>query len=137
LTNSCVSDDSIADAIETATKEVAIMESQMELNKERKELVDKLRQALPAVMAAKDAVGDVVYSDGALSTKVKRLIALGIALRGCVTNCVLAQTEGALKAGASRDEILETLSVTVAISGTSGIAESVRVVKILDELGKL
>lgn len=113
------------------------MESQIELNKERKELADKLRQALPAVMAAESAVGDVVYRDGALSTKVKRLIALGIALRGCVTNCILAQTEHALEAGATRDEILETLSVAVAISGTSGIAESLRVVKILDELGKL
>ena len=113
------------------------MESQIELNNERKELVAKLKQALPAVMAAESAVGNVVYQDGALSTKVKRLIALGIALRGCVTNCVLAQTERALEAGATRDEILETLSVEVAISGTSGIAESLRVVKILDELGKL
>ncbi len=137
LTKSCVSNSSVADAIETPRKEAVIMESQIELNNERKELGGKLRQALPAVMAAKDAVGDVVYRDGALSTKVKRLIALGIALRGCVTNCVLAQTEHALEAGATRDEILEILSVTVAISETSGIAESLRVVKVLDELGKL
>lgn len=113
------------------------MESQIELNNERKELADKLRQALPAVMTAESAVGDVVYRDGALSTKVKRLIALGVAVRAGITNCILAQTEHALKAGATRDEILETLSVAVAISGTTGIAESLRVLKLLDELGKL
>ncbi len=113
------------------------MESQIELNNERKELVDKLRQALPAVMAAESAVSNAVYSDGALSTKVKRLIALGIALRGCVINCVINQTMRSLEAGATRDEILEVLSVAIGMSGTTGIAESLRVVKMLDELGNL
>jgi alkylhydroperoxidase/carboxymuconolactone decarboxylase family protein YurZ len=113
------------------------MESQLELNRERKELADKLKQALPAVMAAESAVGAAVYKDGALSTKVKRLIALGIALRGCVTNCILNQTMRSLEAGATRDEIMETLSVAVGMSGTTGVAESLRVVKLLDELGKL
>jgi len=42
----------------------------------------------------------------------------------------------ALEAGATKDEILETISVNVAMSGTTGIAESLRVLKLLDELGK-
>ena len=78
-----------------------------------------------------------MYKDGALSSKVKRLIALGIALRAGCTNCILAQTMRALEVGASKDEILETLSVEVVMSGTTGIAESLRVLKLLDELGKL
>ena len=106
-------------------------------NEERKELLRKLGQRLPAVMAAEAALGDAVFRDGALSTKVKRLIALGIALRGAITNCILAQTEHAIEAGANRDEILETLSVAVGMSGVTGIAESLRVVKVLDELGEL
>lgn len=113
------------------------MESQLELEDERVKLVDKLRQALPDLMAAKAAVTDGVYKDGALSHKVKRLIALGIALRAGCTNCILHHTMQALKAGATKDELLETISVEMAISGTSGIGESLRVVKILDELGKL
>ncbi len=113
------------------------MESQIELNEERKELLRKLGQRLPTVMAAEAALGDAVFRDGALSTKVKRLIALGIALRGAITNCILAQTEHAIEAGANRDEILETLSVAVGMSGVTGIAESLRVVKVLDELGEL
>jgi len=44
---------------------------------------------------------------------------------------------GALDAGATREEILETLSVVVSMRGTTGIAESLRVVKLLDEMGKL
>lgn len=113
------------------------MESQVKLNKERKELLEKFKQALPELTDAQFGVRDVVYKDGALSTKVKRLIALAIALRVGCTNCILAQTELALEAGATKEEFLETLSVEVSISGTTGVAESLRVIKLLDELGKL
>ncbi|MBA7566874.1 hypothetical protein ES708_08573 [subsurface metagenome] len=113
------------------------MESQLELNKERKRLFEKLAQALPDMADAQAALGNVAYKDGALSTKVKRLIALSIALRAGCTNCILAQTERALEAGATKDEIIETLSVERAMSGTTGTGESLRVLKLLEELGKL
>ena len=113
------------------------MESQLELNNERKQLFEKFKQALPDLMDAQFGVGNVVYKDGALTTKVKRLIALAIALRAECTNCIIAQTAYALNAGATKDEVLETLSVEVAMSGTTGIAESLRVLKLLEELGKL
>jgi len=113
------------------------MESQLELNNDRKQLLEKFKQALPELMDAQTGVGNVVYKDGALTTKVKRLIALAIALRAGCTHCVLAQTMHALEAGATKDELLETLSVEVAMSGTTGIAESFRVLKLLEELGKL
>ena len=113
------------------------MESQLEINDERAKLLEKFRQLLPDLRDSLSAVGNVVYKDGALSTKVKRLMALAIALRAGCTNCILAQTMRALEAGAAKEEILETLAVVVAMSGTTGVAESLRVVKLLDELGKL
>jgi len=113
------------------------MESQVELNNERKQLLEKFGQALPDVMNAEAGLSNEVYKDGALSTKVKRLIAMSIALRAGCTNCILAQTERALDAGATKDEILETLAVEIAMSGTTGVAESLRVIKFLEELGKL
>jgi len=113
------------------------MESQIELNEERLKLLDKFKQSLPDLMVPESAVLDVVYKDGALSNKVKRLIALAIALRAECTNCILAQTMRALEAGATKEEILETIAVEVVMSGTTGIAASLRVIKLLDELGKL
>ena len=113
------------------------MEKQVELNDERMKLLARFKEVLPDLMVPESAVSDEVYKDGALAAKAKRLIALGIALRAGCTNCVLAQTMRALEAGASRDEILETISVVVVMSGTTGIAESLRVLKLLDELGKL
>jgi AhpD family alkylhydroperoxidase len=113
------------------------MENQMKYNEERSKLLDKFTQTLPNLMTPMGAVLDAVYKDGALSNKVKRLMSLAIALKGGTTNCILAQTLLALEAGASKEEILETLSVVVAMNGTSGVAESLRVIKLLGELGKL
>lgn len=112
-----------------------MMESQVELNNHRLELRSKFAEALPEFMGAESEVLDIAYRDGALNAKMKRLIALGIALRAGCTNCVLSQTKSALDEGATREEVLETLQVVIAISGTTGIAESLRVIKFLEELG--
>jgi AhpD family alkylhydroperoxidase len=113
------------------------MESQVKLNNDRLKLLDKLKQAFPEIVDAEWRVLDIVYQDGALSGRIKRLIALGIALRAGCTNCILAQTKQALDAGASTGEILEVVAVELAMSGTTGVAESLRVIRLLDELGKL
>ena len=113
------------------------MESQVEINEERLRLRDKLHQLSPDLMKSVTGQVDLVYKEGALSTKVKRLIALGIGMRATCTNCILAQTQRALEAGATIDEILETLAVEVSMSGTTGVGESLRVVKFLEELGKI
>ena len=113
------------------------MENQVKLNAERIELLSKFKGAAPQFMAAEAQVIEIAYKEGALSSKVKRLIALSAALKVGCTNCILAQTEKALAEGATKDEILETLQVIIAIGGTTGIAESLRVIKFLDELGHL
>ena len=113
------------------------MESQVKLNEERQALLKKFTESLPDLMASRRPVNDVVYRDGALSVKIKRLMALVLALGTGCTNCILSQTIRALDAGATKEELLETISVEVAMSGTTGIAESLRVIKLLDELGKL
>jgi AhpD family alkylhydroperoxidase len=77
------------------------------------------------------------YKDGVLNGKIKRLMSLAIALGAGCTNCILAQTDLALKAGATIEDILETIQVVISMRGTTGIAESLRVIKLLDELGKL
>ena len=69
--------------------------------------------------------------------KTKRLMALAIALGTGCCNCVLGQAAYAVDQGAGKEEILETLSVVVSMRGTTGIAESLRVIQWLDESGVL
>ena len=112
------------------------MESQLEFFNEVVKCTTELQRELPSVMAAKNAFGNEVYKDGALSLKVKRLIALGIALRAGCPPCILAQTKFAAEAGATKAEIVEAVSVAAAMGGTTSSSHAWRVLKVLKELGK-
>ena len=114
-----------------------MIESQVELNENRKKNLGKFAEHLPDVFKHMRAQTTEVYKDGALSAKVKRLMAMVLALGAGCRNCILAQTMSALENGATKDEILEAISVVVSMRGTTGVAESLRVIQLLDELGKL
>jgi AhpD family alkylhydroperoxidase len=92
---------------------------------------------MPALTAAKNALTDEAFREGALSTRIKRLMALVVALRIGCTICIVGQTKLALDAGATTDEIMEAISVATAMGGSPALAESGRVIKLLEELGKL
>jgi alkylhydroperoxidase/carboxymuconolactone decarboxylase family protein YurZ len=64
-------------------------------------------------------------------------MALAIALGVGCQNCELGQASYALEAGASKEEIFETIGVVATIRGTTGVAESLKIIQLLDELGKL
>ena len=113
------------------------MESQVQLNEERMQLRRKLEDQMPEFMATEFGAIGADYKDGALSVKIKRLMSMAIALGAGCTNCTLSQTDSALKAGVTKEEILETIQVVISMRGTTGIAESLRVIKFLDELGRL
>ena len=114
----------------------------METQEKQLEFLDNLlsytakrNKELPDVTAVREAMGNVIYKDGALSRKVKRLIAMAVAIGIGCTPCIIAQTKMAVEAGASKEDVLEAASVLLAIHGTSGYSESWRVVKVLEELG--
>ncbi len=111
------------------------MNKELEYYSETGKYRDMYDQALPA-MAAYSAFRKEVYQDGALSRKVKRLIALAAGLQAGCTRCIQGQTRDAVEAGATKAEILEAAAVAVVIGGTAVSAETWRVVKVLEELGK-
>jgi alkylhydroperoxidase/carboxymuconolactone decarboxylase family protein YurZ len=112
-------------------------ESQIQLNEERKALAQKFGQLRPDLGIHVQNTMIEAFKEGALSTKIKRLMALAIALGVGCRNCELHQATAALEEGTTLDEILEVLDVVVSIRGTTGIAESLRIIKLLDEMGKL
>lgn len=111
------------------------MENQVDYYTETGKYRDRFDQAL-SVMAAYSAFRKQVYQDGALSSKVKRLIALAAGLQAGCTRCLQGQAKDALAAGATKEEILEAVSVAVVMGGTAVSAETWRVVKVLEELGQ-
>lgn len=110
---------------------------QTELNENRKKQLDVFRKLMPGIAERLAEQRGETYKDGAMSGKTKRLMAMAIALGAGCQNCILAQAEAALELGATKEDFLETLSVVVTMRGTTGVAESLRVIQFLDELGKL
>ncbi|MFH0768946.1 MAG: carboxymuconolactone decarboxylase family protein [Chloroflexota bacterium] len=111
------------------------MENQLGYYTETGKYRDRFDQGLPA-MTAYTAFRQAVYKDGALSQKMKRLIALACGLQAGCTRCTQGQTKDAAAAGATKEEILEAVAVAVVMGGTAVSAETWRVVKVLEELGK-
>jgi AhpD family alkylhydroperoxidase len=112
-------------------------ESQKELNEDRMRQLENFGRLLPEVLGQVREQAVQTYRDGVLDGKTKRLMALAIALGAGCRNCVLGQLTFALEKGATREEILETVSVVVSMRGTTGVAESLRVIQYLEEQGML
>ena len=110
-------------------------ENQIELNNNRKKQLGHFLEAMPDLAKLLGAQINEAYSDGAIGSKTKRLMAIALGA-GC-RNCVLGQAEAALDLGATKEDFLETISVVISMRGTTGVAESLRVIQFLDELGKL
>lgn len=75
-----------------------------------------------------------VESDGAIDTKTKELMALAI---GCATpceHCVLWHLDAALEAGATREEVIETLEVATLMGGGPAMTYAIQAYEMLDEL---
>lgn len=115
----------------------AMPEKQTDINKDRKQKLEKFMKAMPDMAKRIGAHMMEAYKDGAIDSKTKRLMAMAIALGAGCENCIMAQTELALELGATREEILETIGVVTSMRGTTGVAESLRVIQLLDEMGKL
>ena len=80
-------------------------------------LLIKLGNELPGPMSGFGQLHRQAVADGALSTKVKELIALGIGIAARCDGCIAYHVHDALKAGATRKEIVETIGVAILMGG--------------------
>jgi AhpD family alkylhydroperoxidase len=71
--------------------------------------------------------------EGDLSTKVKELIALGIAISVRCDGCIATHVHAALQAGATRKEIAETVGVAVLMGGGPSAVYGTKVMKAIEQ----
>ena len=77
----------------------------------------KLRESAPEATQAFSALGAAALKDGALSLKTKELIALMLALQSHCEMCINSHVQNAIKAGVTREELVEALGVAVLMGG--------------------
>ena len=100
---------------------------------EFKQYKAKLNQQIPEPMKHLDALFAASLAEGALSTKQKELIVLGISVATHCEPCIVVHMEKALACGASKAEILEACSVAIAMGGGPAMAYVPLVLKYLEE----
>ena len=86
--------------------------------------LEALRKADSKRMQALWVFREAAHEPGALDVKTKHLISLGIALYNRCEYCIVGHTDRALKAGASRKELIETAFVAATMGGGPTIAYS-------------
>lgn len=80
----------------------------------------QMNGVLGEVMQAYGGLARTVMADGKLDRKTKELIALGIGIGRMCEGCIISHTRGALKAGATKEQIAETAAVAVMMGGGPG-----------------
>ena len=98
--------------------------------------VEKMKQSLPDMMKGFSGLFQSVMKDGALKTKEKELVALGIAVSQRCPPCIRLHVQKSLDAGNSREEILEAASVAVMMQGGPAFTHIPEVLDALEALGK-
>lgn len=76
-----------------------------------------LYKAIPDTMKAFQGLMKAASEDGVLSGKVKELMALAIAIAVRCEGCILFHVQNAIRHGATRQEVAETIAVAVEMGG--------------------
>lgn len=76
-----------------------------------------LRKGIPGTARGFGELHKAATAEGAVSTKHKELIAIGIAIAIRCDACITFHIKDALRAGASMEEMLETIGVAVLMGG--------------------
>ncbi len=112
------------------------MENTKDILNEVQKLLEMLSEKYPENMAAFGSFMESVGKEGALSHKTKELISIALSIAAHCKWCIALHVKGALEAGASRDEIMESSFVAAFMGGGPSLMYAQLVVKALDDLEK-
>jgi len=74
-----------------------------------REIAQQRRDLAPETQAAFDAFSRKVFAEGALSAKMKQVIAVAVAHATQCPYCIKGHTKAALRSGATREELMEAI----------------------------
>jgi AhpD family alkylhydroperoxidase len=86
-------------------------------HKHLEERLTQLGRELPGPMTGFARLHKKAVEDGALSAKTKELMALAVSVAVRCEGCIAYHVRDAVKAGATRQELLETISVAIMMGG--------------------
>ena len=96
----------------------------------------ELRAGTPEVMKGFSALARAALEAKALETKTKELIALASAVALRCDACVAFHAEAAVKQGATRDEVMETMGMAVYMGGGPSLMYAADALAAFEELAQ-
>ena len=96
--------------------------------------IGKFREGAPEPMRGFSMLAREALKPGALDVKTKELIAMGIAVAVRCDGCIGFHAKAAIGAGASRQEILETLSMAIYMGAGPSMIYAAEALRAYDEL---
>lgn len=98
-----------------------------------REIMQQRRRLAPDAEAAFQAFSQKVFAEGALSSKVKQLIAVAVAHTTQCPYCIHGHTKAARRAGATPEELMEAVWVAAEMKAGSAYAHATLMLDTLAE----
>jgi AhpD family alkylhydroperoxidase len=102
-------------------------------NESLRKMMMRLGREVPSTMGAFSELHRAAAGEGALSPKIKELIALAIGITVRCDGCIAYHVHDALAAGATRQEILETVGVTILMGGGPSVVYGTEALEALNQ----
>lgn len=96
-------------------------------------LIGRLAGEAPGAMTGFMEMHEGATADGALTKGTKELIALGIAIAVRCDGCIAYHVHDALRAGAGREQIVETIGVAVLMGGGPAVVYGSEALEAVDQ----
>ena len=104
------------------------------LTTDTKQLFSKFQKETPATFEGFGIMGKDAKMDGHLSEKTKEFIALGISIAVRCESCIGLHVEHLVRLGATREELVEALSMSSYMGGGPSITYSAKALEAFDQL---
>jgi AhpD family alkylhydroperoxidase len=92
----------------------------------------EIRAAKPDIMKAYGELHHANAGSTHLDAKTRELVALAVSVTLRCDGCINAHTEAAVKAGASKEEMVEALSVAIMVNAGAALVYSARTMDAFD-----
>jgi len=114
-------------------KEIAVTQSWTDKLRGLGRSTGKLAAGSPDTMKAFGGLAAAATKDGALDKKTKELMAIAISICIRCEGCIAYHTNNAIKAGATRAEMLESINVAVEMGGGPSTVYGSKALEAFDE----
>lgn len=102
-------------------------------HRQLQQLSRRLGKEIEGPMAAFVQLRETAIADGALTARTKELVALGIAVCVHCNGCISDHVHDALRAGATREEVMETLGVAILMGGEASMVYACEALAALEQ----